>query len=172
MCYRNMSGVGNTLNSEAGEWCPGVGVGISASLMNRGLCRWPCLMLELAQQVTGKHMPQMPWGPEAGSSPKANWQLWAGTVVIHIIHKEHGWAGETCPASTQLLLGCWHPEPAAIHQIPHAALIHSFIYMQDVFECALECVCVCVPISKQVCKWQQIRGFFLNTIILYFFLFF
>lgn len=62
MCYRNMSGVGDTLNSEDGEQCPRVGVGILASLMNRGLSRWPCLMLELAQQVTGKHMPQNTMG--------------------------------------------------------------------------------------------------------------
>jgi len=43
----------------------------------RGLSLWPFLMcvLKYTQQVTGKHMPEMPWGPEAGSSPKANWQV-------------------------------------------------------------------------------------------------
>lgn len=45
--------------------------------------------LKYTQQVTGKHMPQMPWGPEARSSPKANWQVLVGMALIHIIHKEH-----------------------------------------------------------------------------------
>lgn len=46
-------------------------------------------------QVTDKHMLKMPWGPEAGSSPKANWQVKVGEALIYSIHKEHDWT-EKC----------------------------------------------------------------------------
>lgn len=79
--YRSMFCVGNTLKFSPclSDWgiIPCGGARKFAYSIIWGLSRWPCLThgLKYTQQVTGKHMPRMPWGPEAGSSPKANWQV-------------------------------------------------------------------------------------------------